>query len=401
MQQRNSDDATGFQVKAGEGSNVYQAGQDINQFNETGEVYQSNIRQEVEGNGNQVLGQMLGGQVYKEVKTETLFSGCNITYQAPAGMSLPMATSLVERDIPPLLPYLPNRTEQEFELVPAIKRFMAESVRRPLVCIVHGDEWQSHDMFLERLCRVSLPRLLKLDRSKVTVKEYPLSWPSGLKIIERLPERLRTDLADTVEDYSLATTEQINQTFSHYPGPILVHLHISTSEWQRLGLGLLRKVLQFWQDWPDLKPDQVLVVCICIKYQVNRPSSKRPRWWFLQWVGWLSRTLRNRRCSRLNLKVKQQIEQLEQSGFQSLNHLIGVVLPKLEDVTQSNVEDWARSKVIKTFVGEAQLGELREAVQRMFGEQGIAPETTIAMDEVARQLKALLQSLTTNRGQQR
>jgi len=48
MQQHNSGDATGFQVQANAGSQVSQAGQDINQVTQTGE-----------GNQNQILGQVM------------------------------------------------------------------------------------------------------------------------------------------------------------------------------------------------------------------------------------------------------------------------------------------------------------------------------------------------------
>ena len=232
---------------------------------------ENKIQQEIGRNQGQALGQMYGGQA---VDAGVFISGGSVVFQNSQGGGLPQALLNAERVVPSLLPYLPNRTEQEFELGRAVQKLMTQTPRRPLVCIVHGDEFQSHDKFLERLRKVSLPRLLRLDLSQTAVKEYHLGWPSSLKSLKILPDRLCKNLADTVENYSLATVEQINQTFCRCPGPVVVHLHLLTEDWQRLGSGLLPKVLEFWQHWPDLTPDQTLIICVFIKYTTWKVTSR-------------------------------------------------------------------------------------------------------------------------------
>ncbi|UUO13849.1 hypothetical protein [Dolichospermum heterosporum] len=65
------------------------------------------------------------------------------------------------------LSYLANRSSQEFELTEAIKN---RDKSRLLVCIIHGDELQSHYKFLERMQNDFLPHVLDLDQNKTTVK---------------------------------------------------------------------------------------------------------------------------------------------------------------------------------------------------------------------------------------
>ncbi|PNJ91567.1 hypothetical protein CEP14_13710 [Cylindrospermopsis raciborskii C04] len=75
-------------------------------------------------------------------------------------------SDLPKRKIPSLLPYLVNRIEQEYEL----GRVIVRNSPSPLICIIHGDEFQSHDKFLERLHKVSLPRFL----GEESIKKYRL-----------------------------------------------------------------------------------------------------------------------------------------------------------------------------------------------------------------------------------
>src|SRR5262245_8474365 len=49
-----------------------------------------------------------------------------------------------------LLPYLCNRSAQEERLKKVLREHHDTSMR-PLLCVIHGDEYECHDMFIERL----------------------------------------------------------------------------------------------------------------------------------------------------------------------------------------------------------------------------------------------------------
>lgn len=335
-------------------------------------------QQDIKSNPGQAFGQMSGGRAIN-------ISGGQVSFVDSQGNRPSQEALTQKREIPSLLPYLPNRTDQEFELGQAIPQLLGQSPRRPLLCLVHGDELQSHDKFLERLRKVSLPRLLRLDPKQTAIKEYHLQWPASLKKLDTLWARLTKNLADTVENDSFATVQTINQTFGKYPGPILVHLHLLTDDWQRLGPNLLPKILEFWQNWPNLGSEQTLVVCVFIKYQ-HRQSTKVGKWqWLRNPIAWIKRVLRYRRCQKLNLTIAQQLDELAASEFIAFQRLMGVVLPKLDNITRGHVEDWVRCEETKTFAGEAVLEQLVGAVRDMFDQN-----ETMPMDSVATHLTELL-----------
>lgn len=335
-------------------------------------------QQDIGSNLGQALGQMSGGQAIN-------ISGGQVSFVDSQGNSSSQEALSKKREIPSLLAYLPNRTDQEFELGKTIQKLTGQSPRRPLLCLVHGDELQSHDKFLERLRKVSLPRLLRLDLQQTAVKEYHLQWPASLKKLDTLFARLTKNLADTVENDSFATVQTINQTFGKYPGPILVHLHLLTDDWKRLGADLLPRILEFWHNWPNLGSEQTLVVCIFIKYQ-HRQATKVGKWqWLQNPIAWLKRWLRYRRCQKLNLTIAQQLDELAKSEFSAFQRLMGVVLPKLDNITRGHVEDWVRCEETKTFAGEAVLEQLVGAVRDMFDQDEAMP-----MDSVATNLTTLL-----------
>ena len=106
------------------------------------DISENQIQQEIGRNQGQAIGQMYGGQA---VDAGVFISGGSVVFQNSQDGSLPQALLNVRREIPSLLPYLPNRTAQEFELGQAIQNLFIKTIRQPLVCVVHGDEFQSHD----------------------------------------------------------------------------------------------------------------------------------------------------------------------------------------------------------------------------------------------------------------
>jgi hypothetical protein len=91
-----------------------------------------------------------------------------------------------------LLSYLANRSIQEFELTEAIKN---RDKSRLLVCIIHGDEFQCHYKFLERMQKDFLPDVLDLDQNKTAVKITKMMYSSELKNLNELPKYLLMNLA--------------------------------------------------------------------------------------------------------------------------------------------------------------------------------------------------------------
>ncbi|MEH2119158.1 hypothetical protein [Nostoc sp.] len=279
------------------------------------------------------------------------------------------------RPIPPLLPYLCDRSEQEYHLAQALKR-LNQRPHRPLVCIIHGDDFQSHDMFLERLKQVSLPKLIYLDTDKIAVTDYLLSCPSRLPKIDDLHNQLENKLAERLLNHGFVSKEEINNFLAGHPGPVIIHTHFFTGDWQQHGSKVIESFIKFWQHWPDIPPGNYVFILLFIKYQVKKELSIK------------------RFCLKFKNKIIYKfIEQLSLSNFSQFGRLIGAVLPELDGITRRQTEDWARDKDTKHFWGEEKIEDLMSKIRDIFEQwEKEKSSNTIPMEHLARKLTQILQN---------
>ncbi len=146
------------------------------------------------------------------------------------------------RPIPDLVPYLSDRSDQEIALEDAFIGFCDDDPPRPLVAVVHGDEQQCHDKFLDRLKEITLPSLLGLGRERA-VESVFLPWPRGFRDRGGLRRQLTKELAERASKRRAATAEEVREALR--PGPVVVHTHVLTSDWRRHDAEILHGFLDF------------------------------------------------------------------------------------------------------------------------------------------------------------
>jgi hypothetical protein len=233
----------------------------------------SQIEQNTKGDHNKIIGQMSGGTIVSDGGQVNYYVSHDGKFQAHTE-SKPSPPK-----IPSLLPYLPNRKQQDEELFEAIQNYLNQVPPKPLVCVIHGDEFQSHYQFLERLKKLSFPKYMDWDSNQVSLKDYELAWPSDLKKLDNLESRLCKDLAEKFLSRSSikknTIKETINQEFCEYPSPIIICTYLLTEDWQNQGDLILDRFLHFWQNWPDLTSGKRIIICLSIKYQVKKKGSKK------------------------------------------------------------------------------------------------------------------------------
>lgn len=322
----------------------------------------------------------------------------NVIFQHNQVDRIQLVPYLAKREVPSLLPYLPNRTDQEYELGQAVQKFLKQTLPHPLVCIIHGDECQSHDKFLERLQKLSIPRLLGFDPHQTKIKKYSLSWPSRLKNLDNLASILCKNLADSVLGDSFSSLEDINKTLCKYPDPIIIHTHLLTEDWQHNPESLY-KFLEFWQNWPELLPGQKLIICLFIKYQIKRfPKSKGFSLTGL--LSYLRLFLRRHQFRHINNNICKEIEAFKTSNYIQFDRISIICLTQLSSISRTHVENWARSEETKHFVGEAMIGQLIDAIGKMFDDwEEKTSSNLIPMDDLAYNLMNLLKSLVVTEGE--
>jgi hypothetical protein len=289
------------------------------------------------------------------------------SYQQAAGRA-GAARLRQSRPVPPLLPYLANRSIQEVSLEAVLNSLRPKNIRQ-MVCVIHGDENECHDKFLDRLEHNSLPRYLDLLPQRTSVKRYYLMWPEQCRQSNDLHERLGRNLATVVRNTPDATLEEINATLAQYPGPVMLHTHLLTEEWQAFGPAAAQAYLQFWQRWPPLAPGQFLLVCLCIKYQTKSH------------LGWLKRML----YGYINQGIANALERLAQAPPMQTNY---TVLPRLEGIRQQDVENWVESHARQFCQEHDILAQVRAIFQRWEKETA---SSAMPMERLAEELTTLLQ----------
>jgi hypothetical protein len=238
-------------------------------------------------------------------------------------------------DIPSLLPYMPDRTDQDDALKQSIKQLNHERPR-PVVCLIHGDEHQCHDMFIQRLLDKSLPLMLYLGESD-KVEPYCFFWPgkcgSKQQFHEKLELSLLTALSKTVkcqgsqpwatQEPTAPATADINLRFASHKAPVFLYTNVMTEDWFE---DMLMWFLEFWQKWPSLIDGQRLFVCWVMKYKVKKSLTFR-----------LTNLFNNP-----NRKIKEILETPGSVEQRSFDRIICTVMPELKDITHREAEDWAR-----------------------------------------------------------
>ena len=326
----------------------------------------------------------------------------NVTFQK-SGLSGEQAIrSLLERDPPFLLAYLANRREQELELRDVFEKALKQAKPCYLVCIIHGEESQSHYSFLQRLKNVYFPRFLSSNPEEIKIQEYHLEWPSRFKKLDNLRNNLYMNLVDSILGYSSVPpekcNERINDIFGRYSNPVIVHTHLITEDWQHQGFKILDKLLEFWQDLHNKIITQKLIICIFIKYKAKRKKTTNKRWFKWTFNFWRD-SLKGYRYQKTNRMIREYLQKRCASNFTDFNPLNIIVLPELEGVSKKEVEDWARSEFVKNIVNEAMIDLLINKIGEMFDswEEQNSSET-IPMNDLADKLNNLLKSLLTAKG---
>lgn len=270
-----------------------------------------------------------------------------------------------ERKVPPLLPYMCNRKDQEDLLVAALRDRKDEL---PVVFIVHGGEYQGHEMLRRRLMEYSLPHKLEDEAGESLIDSVELEWPERFRSREDLRERLRRNLADAVAGDGSLPLETIGETWACSPGWVMIHTHVLTEDWRRHDREVVDGFLDFWRRWPAALASHKMLVLLFVKYEEKRS------------LGWLTR----RRLRAVNRRISKLLrEQL--AGPEALTC---VVLPELDSIGRREAESWARGA---GGVGFWQSADLLREIRRLYEDwERRESEARMPMETLASGLKNIL-----------
>ena len=283
--------------------------------------------------------------------------------EAPVTVASGRRTSYV----PTLLPYLCDRSAQEDRLDSALQKHKkGPLLQRPLICIVHGNEQESHDKFKERLLRQTFPRCLEID---LEIQDYLLKWPGYFETEEDALEIFQRNLSERVLNYRGGSIEKISQVLSQNESPAFIYSYVSNDRWQLDGPGLTNAFIEFWNRFPDLPPGPHVIACLFLIHRARAIESRENAMFYLH-----------------NLSF---------SKYEKVN---GVVLPELTAVPQEDAERWLLDdRVFSGFCNkhdpyfcdtDRSLKDIRTFYKRLHAEESIEPR--IPMDSLADRLAKII-----------
>ena len=261
------------------------------------------------------------------------------------------------------LPYLCDRSTQKEELREALRQHRRERPHRPFLCLIHGDERECHDKFLDRLKDDIFPELLQLKVSfeECIWHEPPPPHASEIRFWLSLSEKLLSPPPDSVDE----CREHLRQELARLEKPLFIHLGWLTENCERSGDELFSTFLQLWENWPDLPPNRLVICLLSLQYQRSKEAASRLAFWRKSPNEWL----------------RQRVDELKKraTGKFSL-----VVLTELQAISRGDAQDWAKHPKVRSnwSIPTADIANL----YRLNNDQ------PIEMEKLAPQLQQLLNS---------
>ena len=260
----------------------------------------------------------------------------------------------------PLKPYMANRKLHEENIERVIHSSRDDATGKfhgPVVLIMQGTEGQGHHTFISRLRESLLPRVFRLSRHDQAVHDVHVEFPrEGTQNEESARHSLLMRVSQKLHYHDDKMDEsKLAKQFCHTQhGPVLVHTQLFTPDLATSGQNKIGTFLKFWDELPYHPMCYAPVICLSIKYIQRRGFQ-----------GW--------RLKRQNARIRSFFDDL--SKF--TENIQPLVLPELQDLQQSHVEDWLQEE----FDLEQRL-ELQPHVSELFSRV-----STIKMEDFATQTK--------------
>ena len=278
--------------------------------------------------------------------------------------------------IPDLLPYLPNRKDQEAELDNLLQKYFQDTNNKPIICIVHGDKSQGHDYFIRRIREVFLPTRFKPDE-RPPIKPYYISCPNYKNNKDDFHDQLRRILATKITDYAFNSTQEINNFLSSQYTLIHVSIHLSAGDWNRINF--IEFFLEFWQQWTSMCSDQFLMVCLSITYPKENNLS-------------FCKIYQRYRLRKMKHKFIFRLEQYFSAKLNKFDRIMGTVLPELKGIKQVHLDNWLSEEVNDKFQDNRVTEHLKHQINFLYKTWNKKKKSKeIPMDYIAAKLGKLLE----------
>jgi hypothetical protein len=198
------------------------------------------------------------------------------TLKRVKSQATPVNRRLPER----LIPYLCDRGPQESYLERVIENYFKDEniagdtrdLRKPLVCIIHGNDEECVGMYRRRLQEFSLRRFLRADPTRFLIRTHFLKLPTEVTDVELCIRDLQKDLAEKLTYDRSASPQAIIEDISKLDAPVLIYSSLDTEIWDKKAPKIVRAFLQFWDRFPKLSPTSKLICCLLVTHNTGNPQ---------------------------------------------------------------------------------------------------------------------------------
>jgi hypothetical protein len=231
-----------------------------------------------------------------------------------------------------LLPYLCDRSEQEINLKEAVLFHRAMSPRRPLICVVHGDEKECHSEFFGRMTERTLPNILGHWYPEKVKKVPCVCYTAVLSLEKYTPGQFRTVIE---QEFKRATNNDGNiyQQIASHRLYLVVNFANYSEKCKDDSLWKMSAFLQYWSELDNLPPDLLFIVCVNFRYRSQACLAEYP---FHQ--RWL--------IKRRNRKTKELVNRLHRTQTPGITC---VALSELQPVSQVEAEMLVKHELVMHF----------------------------------------------------
>ncbi len=225
-------------------------------------------------------------------------------------------------------------------LIPQVNDFMKffleiskKCPRRPQFYFIHGDEWQGHESFLERLLNTCLKKFAEdewgLEYATISPDIYEVPWPKEGKLRDR-QDYLQMNVMEKFSGYR-ETPDLTANTLARLPcfdkrPLVLIKHNIYSSKWDNLTLPLLCwYTREYWAalEGDEHEPIPHFLVFFNVRYQ-NLVES-----------GFIRKILNRKAFSKE--QIKEQLQQFPESASEKCPCLL---LKELTPIEREDVSDW-------------------------------------------------------------
>ncbi len=281
-------------------------------------------------------------------------------------------------DVPPLLPYMSDRSRQRDQLADAVADHRHERPRRPLAVLIHGDERQAHEAFVQLLQAWILPALLRLDEESEPVRRFRVEWSDPRGTFEVRRRELERRLAEALTERRDAGRREMAREVARHRAPVMITSTLASSDWQGHEPELVRAWLELFTGWPDLPPGQLMLLILCFR---EKAEARRGLARLLFW---------KRKGSERTEKLVAQLAPTRELGIIALDRLGSIGENDVTTWIEKHAGDFVRSAGGPVCDPLILAERLTPAVRELFAQLRKQGRESMPMEALAKELRMQL-----------